>query len=167
MQDRCTFTVLSTFEDRRSALRAADALKKEGFPAENIHVEPVPEAQGDAIGERTVASAEPELAVGRRGMAGMERFFERLFGRGEHAHHTASYVDAVRGGRSVVAVDSGSETAVERAATVMQDHGAYDLTERRTRTGDGQWSERTAGEQRLPDGTAVRWRAAHIVARER
>lgn len=166
MGNRCTFTVLSTFDDRDRAERAADALQQEGFPAQNIHVEAAAGAPAAAIGERTAASAEREAAVGRGGMAAMERFFERLFGGGEHARHKASYVDAVRGGRSVVAVDSVSETAAERAVTVMQEHGAYDLTERREVAGGGQWSETAAGEQRLPDGTAVRWRAAHVVARD-
>jgi hypothetical protein len=56
----------------------------------------------------------------------------------------------------VVVVDTTTEVSAERAATVMQDFGAYDLTERRSvDTGHGQ-STSSVGEQAMPDGTVVR-----------
>lgn len=155
-----TYTVLSTFDDAATARRALDALAKEGFLAENMRVEPAEPIAGDADASRSLTTGAP-----RHGMARIERFFERLLGRGEHAQHVRDYSQAVRSGRSVVVVDTSSEVSAERAATVMQELGAGDVTQRGQDGEEGTWSQERSGERELADGTVVRWRTAHVVYR--
>lgn len=156
-----TFTVLSTFDDADTARRAVDALAGEGFLPQNMRIEPS-EPVSQAAGPATTSAP----AAPRHGLARIERFFERLLGRTEQAHRAEDYSRAVGSGRSVVMVDTTSEVSAERAATVMQDFGAYDLTGRRAVDTDNVVSRSSIGEQSLPDGTLVSWRAAHVVYRE-
>jgi hypothetical protein len=158
-------TVLSAFDSRAEAERAVGSLLKEGYLRDNIHVEPSEDdgASARSVEERTVASPEREVAVSRHGLSAMERFFERLFGRGEHAHHARKYSEAVHRGGTVVAVDTTSPTTAERAATVMKEQGAYDITERSQQWQRDGWSGAAAsGDRTLPDGTQVTWSTAHI-----
>lgn len=162
MSSNGTFTVLSTFDDADTAGRAVDALTKEGFLPQNIRIEPSALAPAAAAGP----TANDRVPAPRHGSGRIERFFEKLLGRTEQAHRARDYSHAVGSGRSVVVVDTSSEVSAERAATVMQDFGAYDLTERRSvDTGEG-LSTSSVGEQSMPDGTVVRWRAAHVVYRQ-
>jgi hypothetical protein len=159
MNNSGTFTVLSTFEDAGTAQHAVDSLVKEGFLPQNMRIE--------RSGPTPAGSAAPadRGSAAQHGIARIERLFDRLLGRTEHAHRARDYSHAVSTGRAVVLVDTSSEVAAERAATVMQQFGGYDLTERRASdTGDGE-SISGAGEQSLPDGTIVRWRAAQVVYR--
>lgn len=162
MSSNGTFTVLSTFDDAGTARRAVDALTKEGFLPQNIRIEPSGLAPAGAV----ASTANDGLATPRHGSGRIERFFERLLGRTEHAESARDYSHAVGSGRSVVVLDTSSEVSAERAATVMQDFGAYDLTERRSVDTDRGVSTSTVGEQSMPDGTVVRWRAAHVVYRQ-
>lgn len=159
MNEHGTFTVLSTFEDARTAQQAVDSLAKEGFLPQNMRI------------ERSGGAAAPSPAPAQRGSAAphgiarIERFFDRLLGRTDQAHSARHYSHAVGAGRAVVMVDTSSEVAAERAATVMQQFGGYDLSERREMdSGDGN-SVAGAGEQSMADGTIVRWRAAQVVYR--
>jgi hypothetical protein len=162
MSSNGTFTVLSTFDDAATARGAVDALTKEGFLPQNIRVEPSAAPPDAAI----ASTASDRLAGPRHGSGRIERFFERLLGRTEQAHRARDYSHAVGSGRSVVVVDTTTEVSAERAATVMQDFGAYDLTERRSVDTDRGQSTSSVGEQAMPDGTVVRWRAAHVVYRQ-
>lgn len=156
MNDRGTFTVLSTFDDAGTARNAVDSLLKEGFLPENMRVEPAAGAPA-ASAQRTPAP--------QHGMARIERFFERLLGRTEQAHRARDYSRAIGSGRAVVVVDTTSEVTAERAATVLQQFGGYDLGERRALGSEDGSSVSRAGEESLPDGTVVRWRAAQVVYR--
>lgn len=162
MSNNGTFTVLSTFDDAGTARRAVDALTKEGFLPQNIRIEPSAPAATAAV----ASSTSGQLSGPRHGSGRIERFFERLLGRTEQAHRARDYSHAVGSGRSVVVLDTSSEVSAERAATVMQDFGAYDLTERRSVDTDAGVSTSSVGEQSMPDGTVVRWRAAHVVYRQ-
>lgn len=156
-----TFTVLSTFDDAETARRAVDALAEEGFLPQNMRIEP-----SAPLSQAPEPAAVTATGAPRHGLARIERFFERLLGRTEQAHRAPDYSRAVGSGRSVVIVDTTSEVSAERAATVMQEFGAYDLTERRALDADHVASGASIGEQTLPDGTVVSWRAAHVVYRE-
>ena len=159
MDDHGTFTVLSTFDDATTARNAVDSLVKEGFLPENMRVEPAGGMPAAPL------ASEQRSPAPQHGMARIERFFERLLGRTEHAHRARDYSRAVGSGRAVVIVDTTSEVTAERAATVLQQFGGYDLGERRAvGSGDGS-SVASAGEESLPDGTVVRWRAAQVVFR--
>lgn len=158
MNEHGTYTVLSTFEDAGAAQHAVDSLVKEGFPPQNMRIEPASHAPA-ASAPAQRASATPH------GMARVERFFDRLLGRTDQAHSARDYSHAVGTGRAVVMVDTTSEVAAERAATVMQQFGGYDLSERRAMGSDDGDSVAGAGEQSLTDGTIVRWSAAQVVYR--
>lgn len=162
MSSNGTFTVLSTFDDAATAQRAVDALTKEGFLPQNMRIEPSALAPDAAL----ASTAADRLSDPRHGSGRIERFFEKLLGRTEHADRARDYSHAVGSGRSVVVLDTSSEVSAERAATVMQDFGAYDLTERRSVDSDHGVSTSSVGEQSMPDGTVVRWRAAHVVYRQ-
>jgi hypothetical protein len=159
MNEHGTFTVLSTFEDAGTAQQAVDSLVKEGYLPQNMRIE--------RSGGTPAASSAPahRASAAPHGIARIERFFDRLLGRTDQAHSARDYTHAVGTGRAVVMVDTRSEVAAERAATVMQQFGGYDLSERRAMDSDGGSSVAQAGEQVLPDGTIVRWRAAQVVYR--
>ena len=159
MNEHGTFTVLSTFEDASTAQQAVDSLAKEGFLPQNMRIERPGGAPAASVPPAQRASAAPH------GMARIERFFDRLLGRTDQAHSARDYSHAVRSGRAVLMVDTSSEVAAERAATVMQQFGGYDLSERRPMGSEDDGSMAGAGEQALPDGTIVRWRAAQVVYR--
>ena len=163
------YTVLSAFDARDAAERAVELLVKEGFPRQNTHIE----ANGDQdraddrIASDALASAERETAVGPLAVSAMAHFFDRLLGRKEHAAHAHTYSEAVRRGGAVAVVDTSSEIAAERAATVMHENGAYDIAERAEQWRRDGWSAvASSGEQQLPDGAGVlRWRTAYVIHR--
>lgn len=159
-------TVLSAFDRDEDASRAVAALLAEGYPRQNVHVERGGTDGGlDAsVSERALASPERELAVGPRAMSALDHFFDRLLGR-EHQHHARTYAEAVRRGASVVVVDTESETAAERAVTVLRERGACDIAERMEQWRRDGWSAVSSGEQQLADGGLLRWRTAHVVHR--
>ncbi len=162
------YTVLSAFDALDTAEGAVDLLVKEGFPRQNTHIEVNGKREGadGGIADRALASAERETAVGPLALSAMDRFFDQLLGRGEHAPHARTYSEAVRRGGAVVVVDTSSEVTAERAATVMHESGAYDIAERAEQWRRDGWSAVAAGEQQLPGGVGVlRWRTAHVIHR--
>ncbi len=159
-------TVLSAFDREQDAGRAVDALLAEGYPRHNVHVERGGDEQrlDASLTELVLASPERELAVGPRAMSAMDHFFDRLLGR-EHQHHARTYAEAVRRGACVVVVDTDSETAAERAVTIMREQGACDIAERMEQWRRDGWSAVSGGEQQLGDGGLLRWRTAHVIHR--
>lgn len=161
-------TVLSAFDRQEDAGRAVDALLAEGYPRANVHVERgtgnSDERLDASVSQRALASPEREVAVGRHAMSTMDHFFDRLLGR-THQHHASTYLEAVRRGASVVVVDTDSETAAERAVTLMRDLGACDIAERMEEWRRDGWSAVSTGEQQLDDGGLLRWRTAHVIHR--
>jgi hypothetical protein len=159
-------TVLSAFDREEDASRAVEALLAEGYPRQNVHVERRSGAPrlDASVSERALASPEREVAVGPHAMSALDHFFDRLLGR-EHQHHARTYAEAVRRGASVVVVDTDSETAAERAVTIMREAGACDIAERMEQWRRDGWSAVSSGEQQLADGGLLRWRTAHVIHR--
>jgi len=128
-------TVISAFDDRQTAQRAAERLVEMGFPREDVHLQEPPtadttEASTEAqLGDRTMASPEREVAVDRGVFSSISHFFARLFGEDE-PHYASTYSEAVRRGSSVVVVDAADEELAQRAAITMHELGAFDVEER-------------------------------------
>ena len=160
-------TVLSAFDALEDAERAVDLLLQEGFPPENTHIEVGGEEESieHRISRSALASPERETAVGPRVASTMDHLFDRLLGHGEHKAHAHTYSEAVRRGSAVVLVDTTSEVSAERAATVMEESGAYDIAERTEQWRKDGWSGAASGEQQLPGGGVLRWRTAHVIHR--
>jgi hypothetical protein len=144
-------TLISAFDDRQAARRAVNRLIESGVAREDLHLQedPVPE-RAVTIGDRAVASAEREVAVGHGGLAAIVDFFGRLFGdHGEH--HAGTWSEAVRRGHSVVVVDARDDEAAERAAVVLHECGAVDVDERVTQwRADGWTPAEAAGDAPSP-----------------
>lgn len=119
-------TVIGAFDDRSTAQRAVDRLMDAGFDRKDVHLE----YQGS--GQTTTTTQD------RGGWS----FFGSLFGTQErsdttYASHGQAYDEAVRRGSSVVVVDAHSESEADRAATLLNDLGAYDIDERARQWGLG------------------------------
>lgn len=160
-------TVLSAFDDSRVARQAVERLVQEGLPREDVHLEAGDgdDQDADSVSRRTIASPEREIAIGPRAMSTMNYVFDHLLGRAGHATHATLYSEAVRRGSSVVVVDVASEEDADKAARIMHESGAYDITERVEQWREDGWSAVAAGEQHLAGGGTVRWRTAHVVHR--
>lgn len=163
------YTVLSAFDAPVVAQHAVELLVKEGFPRENIHLQADgarQQLEDERVTAAALASPEREIAVGTQAGSAVDRFFDRLLGRGEHAAHGRTYSEAVRRGGVVVVVDTSSEVAASRAATVMQESGAYDIAERSEQWRRDGWSGvASSGERQLASGATLRWRTAHVIHR--
>lgn len=133
-------TLISAFDDREAARRAVERLVESGIPREDVHLQedPVPERQL-TLGDRAVASAEREVAVGHGGLSAIVNFFGSLFG--DHGkHHAATWSEAVRRGHSVVVVDARDDDEAGRAALVLHEFGAIDVDERVTQWRADGWA---------------------------
>lgn len=156
-------TVIAVFDEPGAAQAAADRLLRSGFAPEDVHVEgggAAPETASSRIRERTLATAEREIAVGPRVLTQVEHFFDRLLGAGEHARHARTYAEVVQRGGTVVVADAADAAQADEAAAVLHQLGAVDITERVEQWGAAGWSAPEAG-----SAGAVHWRTARVVHR--
>ncbi|HLH38738.1 MAG TPA: hypothetical protein VKX39_06290 [Bryobacteraceae bacterium] len=93
-------TIIGVFDNQKEAEEVAEDLKREGFSGNDIHI--IDEHGKEHLG-----------------------WFSRLFGHKEEKD-TLAYREALRKGKAVVAVDTDEEQ-VERAADIMERHGAIDI----------------------------------------
>lgn len=143
-------TLISAFDDRAAAQRAIEKLVKAGFAREDVHLQEAPaapsadDAQAKMVGERTMDSAEREVAVDRDALTAVGHFFVSLFGLDHHARHAGTYKEAVRRGHSVVVVDALDDAQAEHAATLLHDLGAIDVDERVQEWRASGWADEAA-----------------------
>ena len=132
-------TLISVFDDRATARRAIERLVKAGFPREDMHLEesgaaaPIvgtDDAENRAVGDRTMATAEREIAVDRHAMESAGHFFVNLFGLDDHDEHTGTYSEAVKRGHPVLVIDAQDDDRAEAAAMILHDVGAIDVDDR-------------------------------------
>lgn len=124
-------TVISAFDDRQTAQRAVERLVDAGFARDDVHLqEPTADAVADAVdaelGERTMHSAEREVAFDRGVLSSYGHFFTSLFGLDHPSDHAQTYTEAVRGGSSVVVVDAPDDQRADQAMSLMRELGATD-----------------------------------------
>lgn len=157
-------TVIAVFDEPRAAQAGADRLLQAGFAPEDVHLEGggagAPETSSSRIRERTLATAEREIAVGPQVLTQVEHFFDRLLGAGEHARHARAYSEAVQRGGTVVVADAADAAQADAAAAVLHELGAVDITERAEQWGAAGWSAPGAA-----SAGAVHWRTARVVHR--
>jgi hypothetical protein len=118
-------TVISAFDDTKTAQRAVRRLVDAGFARGDVHLQaPSPDDAQDAeLGERTMHSAEREVAFDRHMLSSYGHFFASLFGLDHPAGHAQTYTEAVRRGKSVVVVDAPDDPQAARAASLMRELG--------------------------------------------
>ena len=125
-------TVISAFNDSQAAQRAVARLMAAGFARDDVHLQEPPTddadyAQDAELGERTMHSAEREVAFDRGVLASYGHFFTSLFGLDHPAGHADTYTEAVRRGKSVVVVDAPDDQQADRASSLMRELGGGDL----------------------------------------
>lgn len=144
-------TVIGTFDDRTRAQQAVERLVQSGFERDDVHIQ---DQQGGAgtsgAGHQMVNGQQADLQnvsntwdqnkADRESKGGS--FFARLFGTddqvdnrqaassGAYAQHAHTYDEAVRRGSAVVVVDAQDESQADRACSLLQECGAYDVNER-------------------------------------
>jgi uncharacterized protein (TIGR02271 family) len=119
-------TVISTFETRAAALQAMNRLVDEGFDRNDIHIEDC-ETHASRLGthsDGTDGTREHRSAIGR--------FFATLFGddNDNNREYSGTYAEAASRGSSIVVVDADDETEAQRARSLMEQLGAYDVDAR-------------------------------------
>ena len=119
-----TKIVVGVFPDRVHAARAVDKLVEWGFVHDNIAVTAL-EPAADVPETRVSDTAQDHEAIGSR----ITDFFNRVFGF-EGPHEDAQYyAHAVRRGRVMVSVTTGSDEGADKAADIMNDHAALAVEE--------------------------------------
>jgi hypothetical protein len=133
-------TLVSVFDDRNAARRAVERLVQAGVEREDIHVEESPartatatttatttadDAENRQIGERTMDTAEREVAVDRDALEAVGHFFVSLFGL-DHPD-TPRFSKAIKNGRSVVVVDALDDDQADACAVMLHDAGACEV----------------------------------------
>jgi hypothetical protein len=121
-------TLISVFEDRRAAQRAVDSLLDEGFEAEDVHLQEGAHPANAAVasspaGTPTTSPTEPDQGV----LSSIGHFFVSLFDQDPPSAYPDRYSEAIRRGHPVVVVDARAEDEVDRACTILREHGAADI----------------------------------------
>ena len=140
-------TVISAFDDRELAQRAADRLVELDFDRDDLHIqtgrETTSTAQGDAV--------EDDDGFFHR----IARFFSDLFG-GDDAHESGRYAEAVRRGSTVLIVDARDASEAGRARRALEQLGGHiDLAERSAQWEREGWSPSAFERPRAAPGETV------------
>jgi hypothetical protein len=135
-------TLISVFDDRSNARKAVDRLVKTGFTYDDVHlkegdatVPPDDEAVNRDVGERTMHTAEREVAVDRGVLDSLGHFFVSLFGEDDGKKAADGYGKSVQRGHSVVIVDAHTDQEAETAAVILHEQGAIEVEDHETAGG--------------------------------
>jgi hypothetical protein len=137
-------TLISVFDDRSRARKAVDRLVREGFTYDDVHLKEADEvhegpvgdpSQNRAIGERTMHTAEREVAVDRGVLDSFGHFFASLFGEDDGKKAADGYGKSVQRGHSVVIVDAHTDQEAETAAVIRHELGAIEVEDHETAGG--------------------------------
>jgi len=123
-------TLLATFDDNATAIRAMEALIDQGFDRSHVSLQSAP--SGRVSGTADVSS--------HKGiMSGVSNFFSHLFGSDSESD-AGNYAEAVRRGSTVVAVDAEDDAQLDQAREVMQDMGSVDVDARASQWKQEGWT---------------------------
>jgi len=169
-------TLISAFDDRATARRAVERLLEAGFSREDVHLQEAPgtaeaaagevDPEDRALGERTMQTAEREVAVDRDVLTSIGHFFVSLFGKDHPARHAGTYSEAVRRGNSVVCVDARDDAQAEVAATVLHGLGAIDVDEHARQWRAAGWSAGPGDEGATPSQEPVSRPGVRVIQRD-
>ena len=139
-------TVISAFDDRELAQRAADRLVELGFDRDDVHIQ---------TGREATATAQRDGEDDDGFFHRIARFFSDLFG-GDDAHESGRYAEAVRRGSTVLIVDARDASEAERARRALEQLGGHiDLAERSAQWEREGWSPTRSERPRGAPGETV------------
>lgn len=136
-------TIIAAFEDAKTAQQAIDALVRQGFSSDSIHLQ-----SGDE--KRKSASSSAGVAVAGDPF-GFFRFFSTLMGASAGA---GNYAEAVHRGSAVVVLEAATDAEIEKATQLMQELGVVDLDKRAQQWKSEGWTGFDAGAEQ-PDTQAT------------
>lgn len=121
-------TVVGLFNDRSRAQAVVEELVSNGFRREDINVTQADEG-AQSSSTATTTPIQP-TTTGTETGSSIGNFFRSLFG-GESSDYTDinQYTEAVNRGNTLVAVTASSDALIDRAADIMNSHGAIDIDE--------------------------------------
>jgi hypothetical protein len=129
-------TLISAFDDRATARAAVEQLAQAGFSRDDMHLQEAPsdspvvdDPNDEVVAERTMQSAEREIAVDRDALTAIGHFFVSLFGKDHPEGHADTYSKAVHSGRSVVCVDVDDDVQADKAAALLREMGGADVNQ--------------------------------------
>ena len=132
-------TIVAAFNDSQTAQQAIDSLVAHGFNRSAVHLQGSfdSSAAGGVAGTMSTGNTTASSADSGGFFAGVEHFFSNLFSDDDSTaqQHSGRYVQAVRDGRSVVAVDASSDAEIDKATTLLYDLGAVDVDDESGATG--------------------------------
>lgn len=146
-------TIIAAFQDQTTAERAIESLVDNGFSRSAVHLQSGYSGMSDTgtSSSASTSGASPSATPGTHDgfFAGVEHFFGKLFGdqADDSPSHAGHYTQAVRQGRSVVAVDAMSDEQVDEATSLLNGLGAIHVDEQGgTQGGDlHEYGNTTAG----------------------
>jgi len=157
-------TVISAFDDARTARRAVARLVSAGFPRDDVHVHGAHESARLSASPGRVGSAEHEHDRGV--LASIGHVLASLFGADSPRGDAGNYTEAVRRGSCVVLVDAQDERQAERAADVLEQAGAIDMDERTNQWRAEGWARDDVAQVRARGGVRVIQRESGQPVRE-
>lgn len=133
-------TLISVFDNRAGARKAVDRLVEAGFTYDDVQLKEAgevaqtsdDEAINREIGERTMRSAEREVAVDRGVFDSFGHFFVSLFGEDDGRKAADGYRKSIQRGHSVVIVDARTDQEAETAALILHEQGAIEVDDHET-----------------------------------
>jgi hypothetical protein len=110
-------TIVALFRTHVAAQNAMDDLIGQGFSQHNLCIS---EGESDAA---TINCSPGEPHAGRTSLG---HFFRDRFGTYE-SRHAKKFVEAIRGGQSMLAVHASSDAQVDRACAILDNHNPCDV----------------------------------------
>jgi uncharacterized protein (TIGR02271 family) len=122
---RTQSNVVAVFRNSSDAQAAADELKANGFPADNIYISSNSESGATAPAPAAGSQVRPEHTSHHEG--GISGWFKSLFGEDEeHDTDRSTYESAVQTGSVVLSVQADDEN-LDDAVNILEEHNAVDV----------------------------------------
>ena len=131
-------TVIGAFSDSNRAQEAMQELVEAGFPQHKVQVQSSSSSSNSSNDFAADKSRADEENDGF--MASVSHFFANLFGGDTHKNAAGNYSEAVKRGHAVVVVDVDDEAQANKAQTIMQDMGAFDIDEQAAQWRQDGWA---------------------------
>lgn len=126
-------TVVGVYETYDEAQNASQAIVAAGIANAKVQITP-------KVDEAGVTSTGTSASHSDESSGGIMGFFRSLFGSDESSTDQDIYAESVRRGHYVLAVDADSEDEADRAAEIMSQYNAVDISERASQWKAQGWS---------------------------
>ena len=124
-------TLVSVFENLKAAQRAVDRLIAAGFEPSDVHLQLGAAPANSATATSPRADPNAETGAERGVLSSIGHFFASVFDEdAPQGGYADRYAEALRRGHPAVMVEARDDEEVDRASTILDELGAFDVDER-------------------------------------